>query len=237
MPSRDKEAPRRRRSGTARTPDTQQRTRGTAPRAAMPTSRRARKKQATRQAIYDVAIRLFMERGYEQTTIDDIAGTADISRATFFNYYASKPEILHEIAAEALEYARCTFDRNFARQGDSVAEKVRRSLKCFAMIVERDPRYYQTVFLDAMRSQAGFVAANRDAANNLIEVLTGHMRAAQRAGELNPSLDAGQLAEMLTGIYMYAILSYILKGCTGSLVERIDKAAVIFLEGCQARQS
>ncbi|MBM5810541.1 MAG: TetR family transcriptional regulator [Gammaproteobacteria bacterium] len=216
-------------------PDARQPVRVTGPRAVTPTSRRARKKQATRQAIYDVAIRLFMERGYDETTIDDIAGAADVSRATFFNYYASKPEILHEIAAEALEYARCTFDRNFSRAGDSIAEKVRRSLRSFAMIVERDPRYYQTVFLDAMRSQAGFVAANRDAANRLINDLTGHMRAAQRAGELNPSLDAGQLAEMLTGIYMYAILSYILKGCSGSLVERIDKAAMIFLEGCQAR--
>lgn len=202
-----------------------------------PTSRRDRKKQATKRAIYDVAIRLFMERGYEETTIDDITGTTDISRGTFFNYYASKADILHEIAAEALEFARCTFERNFARPGEPVAEKIRRSLRCFAMIVERDPRYYQTVFLDAMRSQAGFVAANRDVARNLIEALSGHMRAAQRAGELNPSLDPSQLAEMLTGIYMYAILSYILKGCPGSLVERIDKAAEIFLEGCQARES
>lgn len=218
-------------------PKTQQRVRVTGPRATTPTSRRARKKQATRRAIYDVAIRLFMERGYDATTIDDIAGAADISRATFFNYYASKPEILHEIAAEALEYARATFDRNFSRTSDPVAEKVRKSLRSFAMIVERDPRYYQTVFLDAMRSQAGFVAANRDAANDLINDLTGHMRAAQHAGELNPSLDAGQLAEMLTGIYMYAILSFILQGCTGSLVERIDKAAMIFLEGCQARRA
>jgi len=178
-----------------------------------------------------------MERGYEQTTIEDITQAADISRGTFFNYYASKADILHEIAAEALEFARCTFDKEFARAGESVGEKIRRSLRSFAMIVERDPRYYQTVFLDAMRSQAGFIAANRGAASNLLAALTKHMHAAQRAKELDPSLDPAQLAEMLTGTYMYTILSYILNGCPGSLVERIDKAAEVFLVGCQVRTS
>jgi len=213
----------------ARAPTSRARTR-----AAEPVSRRARKKRATKQAIYEAGVRLFMERGYQETTVDDIADAADISRATFFNYYASKAAILHEIAAEALDYARRTFDREFGRQSVTLRAKIRASLERFAMIVERNPRYYQTVFLDAMRSQAGFVAANREAATNLIDVLTGHMRAAQRAGELNAALDPNQLAEMLTGIYMYAILSYILQGCSGSLVERIGKAAEIFLEGCQA---
>lgn len=219
------------------TPATAQETRAADQAATAPTSRRARKKRATKRAIYDAGVRLFMERGYNETTIDDIANAADISRATFFNYYASKAAILHEIAADALEYARHTFDREFGRQGVSLIAKIRASLERFAMIVERNPRYYQTVFLDAMRSQAGFVAANRDAANKLIDVLTGHLRGAQQAGELNPTLDPLQLAEMLTGIYMYAILNYILKGCRGSLVERIGKAAQIFLEGCQARRA
>lgn len=201
-----------------------------------PVSRRARKKRATKQAIYEAAVRLFMERGYEQTTIDDIANTADVSRATFFNYYVSKAAVLHEIAGEALAYARRTFDREFGRRDVPVRTKIRASLERFALIVERNPRYYQTVFLDAMRSQAGFVIANRTAAKTLIDVLTGHLRAAQRAGEIDPEPDPHQLAEMLTGIYMYAILSYILQGCRGSLIERIGKAADIFLDGCQARR-
>ncbi len=175
-----------------------------------PVSRRARKKRATKQAIYEAAVRLF-------------------------NYYVSKAAVLHEIAGEALAYARRTFDREFGRRDVPVRTKIRASLERFALIVERNPRYYQTVFLDAMRSQAGFVIANRTAAKTLIDVLTGHLRAAQRAGEIDPEPDPHQLAEMLTGIYMYAILSYILQGCRGSLIERIGKAADIFLDGCQAR--
>lgn len=51
---------------------------------------RERKKLATWRAIRSAALRLFDEQGYEATTVEQIAAAANISRATFFNYFASK---------------------------------------------------------------------------------------------------------------------------------------------------
>lgn len=201
-----------------------------------PVSMRERKKRATRQAIFDAAVNRFMECGYDATTIDDIARDADVARATFFNYYPTKEAILHAIAADAFDYARKTFDREFDNESASIRDKIKRSLERFGAIVERNPKYYQTVFLDALRSQAGFVAANRDAVENLMSALTRNLGNAQQRGELDHTLDPAQLAEMLTGIYLHTILNYILGGCVGSVVERIGKAAEIFLDGCKARE-
>ena len=51
---------------------------------------RERKKLATWRAIQSAALRLFDEQGYEATTVEQIAAAANVSRATFFNYFAGK---------------------------------------------------------------------------------------------------------------------------------------------------
>jgi AcrR family transcriptional regulator len=64
---------------------------------------RERKKAATRLAIHEAGMRLFAERGFAGTTVDDIAEAAGVSRATVFAYYATKEEIVFGDAALAVD--------------------------------------------------------------------------------------------------------------------------------------
>lgn len=66
---------------------------------------RQRKRQETRARLTRAAMALFLERGFEATTIDDIAAAADVSRRSFFHYFASKEDVVaawQENAASAL---------------------------------------------------------------------------------------------------------------------------------------
>lgn len=55
---------------------------------------RARKKAATKQSIQDQALRLFVEKGYDATTVEEIAAAAGVSHMTFFRYFPRKEEVV-----------------------------------------------------------------------------------------------------------------------------------------------
>ncbi|HWM08228.1 MAG TPA: helix-turn-helix domain-containing protein [Solirubrobacteraceae bacterium] len=63
---------------------------------------RERKKQATRTAIHDAAMRLYGEQGFAGTTVDQIAEAAGVSRATVFTYFATKEDIVFGDAPAAI---------------------------------------------------------------------------------------------------------------------------------------
>ncbi|TIV74470.1 MAG: TetR family transcriptional regulator, partial [Mesorhizobium sp.] len=61
-----------------------------------PSDRRARKRLATRKAISDTATRLFMERGFDHVTVDEIAEAADVGRMTVFNHFPRKEDMFFD---------------------------------------------------------------------------------------------------------------------------------------------
>src|SRR6266436_1253218 len=91
---------------------------------------RERKKARLRQQIVETALHLFRQRGYENTRIDDIVHTLEISQPTFFRYFPSKDAVLREVGRRA-----------FARQ----AESLKAELSVKATTEQRLRRFYETL--------------------------------------------------------------------------------------------
>ncbi|WP_328323163.1 MULTISPECIES: TetR/AcrR family transcriptional regulator [unclassified Streptomyces] len=61
-----------------------------------PTGRRERKKAQTRQSLADAALELFLERGYDQVGVKDIADSADVSVTTLFKHFSGKEALVFD---------------------------------------------------------------------------------------------------------------------------------------------
>ncbi|NEY31158.1 TetR family transcriptional regulator [Streptomyces sp. PRKS01-65] len=87
---------------------------------------RERKKRRTRDALLRAALELFTARGYERTTVDDIAEAVDVSQRTFFRYFASKEEAAFFVAR--LAEARFVDAVRARPPGEPPLEALRQSL-------------------------------------------------------------------------------------------------------------
>ncbi len=92
-------------------------------------SLRERKKLAAWRAISEAALRLFEEQGFEATTIEQIAAAANVSRATFFNYFASKEAVVFDQDPEARDRWRALLESRSPGEPlwDSLAAIISRS--------------------------------------------------------------------------------------------------------------
>src|SRR5450631_833826 len=67
-----------------------------------------RKQQVVQDAIWNAAIDLFGEKGFDETTVDDIVAATGVSQRTFFRYFASKNDLMGQgvlVYGEALRAA------------------------------------------------------------------------------------------------------------------------------------
>ncbi len=65
---------------------------------------REEKKRKTKKAIIGAAVRLFSEKGFEKTSIEELARKAGIGKGTIYTYFQTKTEIFHAFCEEQLEF-------------------------------------------------------------------------------------------------------------------------------------
>lgn len=179
-----------------------------------PVGLRARKKAATAAALQTHALELFLERGYDETTVQDITDAAGVSQRTFFRYYPTKDAVLlteHARREAALQ------ELLEERRGQPLRETLDLVLDHLtADIVERiELVQVQTRVYFLVPTMANAFAGHHD---RLGIILAAHI-----ADELGVADDADPRPRMLgvqvTRAWTTSILLWLTAGTTGDLGE------------------
>ncbi|MBY8884876.1 TetR/AcrR family transcriptional regulator [Streptomyces sp. PTM05] len=151
------------------------------------------KKQQTRQTISHVATGLFIERGFERTTIADIARAAGVSKMTVTNYFPRKEDLFFDAAEELIEGpARTVRER---AEGESALAALRRA---YLTAAERhDPLLgrFSPGFARLLQDSPALRARLREIYDQQEQALAEALREAvgEKGGRLEPVLAAAQL--------------------------------------------
>lgn len=186
---------------------------------------RAENREATRQKIGRVAVELFLRYGFQQTTADQIAETAGVSRRTFFRYFNTKEEALSAwgddvgLALAAVATARPT--------GEPVFTTLRAALQALVDYAEQDVQRIRK--LKELTAPTGlFPALREDKRESWATILTTAL--AVRSGTVDPAGAALQVTAALLA-YDWAMSRWLADPEASGLGDLVDQAFRIIQSG------
>jgi len=193
----------------------------------MLTTRRERKKRETRQKIFDGAIKLFKEHGFESTTIDMISEEADVARGTIFLHFPSKEAILANWGYERileLEERREEWD-----YGDSCKQRV---LRIYKILNEINIQHcdFMRVLIESMK-HSKVIDSEKNIYFELREIFADIIEEAQEKGRLKQKFNPVVAANMLENIYYNALYDWIRSDGAWPLEEIMEEKVSIVFEG------
>ncbi|MBB6099327.1 AcrR family transcriptional regulator [Deinobacterium chartae] len=196
-------------------------------------SLRERQKERRRARIYQVAIDLFKQRGFQQTTATDIAKGAHVSRGTFFNYYPYKEAVLLDYGSEIVERLH---DHALARLNEG-AEPVRVLEEVWERLAdesarERDlipPLAYELLNPDPERARVAYQALPL---SKVVELI---LRPLALAGRLREDISLERMCNTIADTYLMTALRWSAYGSERPLKQEMLKALSFMLEGVYRR--
>ncbi|GAA0602560.1 TetR family transcriptional regulator [Actinomadura livida] len=197
-----------------------------------PPGRRERKKQRTREALVDAAFDLFSAKGFDATTVEEIADAVDVSSRTFFRYFASKEDVALTFQEEQTRAIMAALAERPA--DEPIMTALRRAVVVIARACEAgelgfDPGRFQCM-LSMMNDSPALMAGSLEHAQKKQTILIDFV--AERLG-VDPATDLRPhvIAGAATGAFQAAAETIRRHGdAFGSMSQTVDQAFALLEE-------
>jgi AcrR family transcriptional regulator len=193
--------------------------------------RREQAKLERRERIYEAALTLFREQGYESTTVDQITRHAGLAKGTFFNYFPTKDAVLRYLGTREIGRLGSTLSSNGNGRGTAIG-KLKRLMAALAANLEQDRTLVSLIFRKGVT--APDLLAGDAGGFSLQPVASLLIRQAQYNGEVNRDLDPDGLAAALDALYLQQLVRWCESTRPYPLAERLTGIVDLLLLGIGA---
>ena len=200
---------------------------------------RSQQKARRRQQISDAALQLFVDQGFQETTIEQIAREAQVSSPTVFNYFGSKQEILLELLVQADGRAVQESRERLADYADPLDALCDLESRLVGYALDAmPPELWRQLLPAVLRGGDEGVAGKYQALNRRLQrEIALILRELQKLGKLRADLDI-ELAAFLLNDYSHLQLLRLVNQSPLDLAthrEQVRRTSRLILEGMLPR--
>lgn len=168
---------------------------------------REEKKEITRKAIINAAIKLFGEKGFEDTSIEELAREAGIGKGTIYTYFQTKFEIFHAFCEDQLEFIH----EQLARKNDVNAPIIDQMMTIFMGEFEyvTKNKEFGRIFMQHIVFPTENQILHRETIDDKwLSLLFSVCKHAQDRNELRQDLDLLYIVGHFYGLYIMAVSAW-----------------------------
>ncbi len=195
--------------------------------------------QETRNALLSAAMEVFLEKGYSDTTIEDIGSRAGVTRGAFYHHYESKPGIYRALLMERYAPAQGIMNRMMSDTTTPPGTLLREVLGEYLRLIASDSQFRQVHELVVLKS--AFVpeleegrAQKIQSQRALVDWLTSLIARGQASGELRKDLDPRDAAMVCQGALSGVVMTELIDPGSARLGKRWRELADLIVR-CVAR--
>lgn len=184
----------------------------------------------TRQKILDAAAELFLNNGFERTTLAQILTRANIVKGTFYQHFQTKMDLLLELGRQdSAGRVQNLIER--VRQGESALDALQRYYLVMAQWFETYPNIAEDIMLSAIRLHDPGSNVPEHVAHDFTKLM---LQIAQERKEVRGGVDIDNMAVVIGGAFAVAVIDWSRNPETEPLQERFKSCFQIFLHGIEA---
>jgi TetR/AcrR family transcriptional regulator, fatty acid metabolism regulator protein len=188
------------------------------------------KKEIRRESIFQAAIEVFSRNSFQEASISEIAGKANVAEGTIYQYFKNKEDLFFSIPVEKT--------REFCEQLDlhlegisGAVNKIRKFVWYYLYFFKANPQYGRILMLE-VRVNKSFVKTKcynsfRKSTARILEII----KEGQDEGVIRKDADLYLLRQLILGVLEHMVTRWLLKGETYDLVQPHNEVSRLVING------